>query len=235
LEEIVLDRCGSCPSLEGLYLQTGKTFASPAINCEGGWCGSVEISTWQTSPHLSCVDACLRAINVPYVCDSGITHVDSLLSLPSPVEYFDNGETRVLNVMIQNASAIGGPLDKQNPERTGGFAPGSLLSLIQETGSSLPPQLGALRPAIQTINSLILSRQFDCIDRTSEAVRHIMIPCYAPDPTAYTADPPRLLADGFSTGWRYHSRGYIDPHIAVPSMFDYPEESHSDSIPHDDT
>lgn len=201
LEKAVLDRCGSVPSLKGLYLQNGKSFCVTTLTREG-----VEVLSWQTHPRLSCVEACLRAISVPYV----FTHTDSVggadafLALPSPVEYFDDEHTHILNLMVDPYSS------EPHVVNTGQL----VMSLSDPTSS-----------ALQTLNSLIRARQSDCVDRTSEAVRHVMLSSYTPDPIGYSADAGRLLADGFMDGWHYLATGYLEPEISVPRQFSY--SSHS--------
>ena len=203
LVEQVLSRCGSVPTLKGLYLQTGKTFGCTTLSTIG-----LQLMTWQTDPQLSCVEACMRAINIPYLAHPQLAYTDALLALPSPVEYFDDGVTPVLNIMSSSDAQVMMTFNNN-------------VVFLQEESNSLTI-------ALQSLISLIKSRQADCIDRTTTAVRHLLltsnlgpmrdlIPRTNPD----YSDVGSLLASGFCIGWKNCTEGYQEPELAGPVAFKY--------------
>jgi len=103
LSQFVLNKLGSIPNLYDLYMMTGKSLITVALNVTDE---VTEYFTPFTCPTLSCIDAVMYSMNVPFIyyqlIDSrGKTMIDGAFANPYPVDYVDNKMTDVLGIYIK--------------------------------------------------------------------------------------------------------------------------------------
>lgn len=101
ISRLVVQKLGKIPSLHDLYLMTGKSYIATTFNVTDGKC---EMMGPFTHSKISCVDATLYSMNIPFIFYQLIhdnkTYVDGALANPYPVDFFDNKETNILGVYI---------------------------------------------------------------------------------------------------------------------------------------
>jgi predicted acylesterase/phospholipase RssA len=103
LVTLIVEKLGCIPSLNGLYMASGKKLTCVTLNISQD---SVEYISHVNHPEMNCIDAVLRSINIPGVFEGvtdhidGSQYVDGALGDPCPIKHIDDGETRILNLYI---------------------------------------------------------------------------------------------------------------------------------------
>ncbi|HSW76534.1 MAG TPA: patatin-like phospholipase family protein [Candidatus Saccharimonadales bacterium] len=103
LTDLVLNKCGTVPTLYHLYMKTGKSLITTSLNITDE---KTEYLNPFDHPHLSCIDAVLYSMNIPLIyyqlIDArGKTMIDGAFGNPYPVDWFDNGNTNILGIYIK--------------------------------------------------------------------------------------------------------------------------------------
>lgn len=98
---LMSNKFGFVPTLSQLYNATGLTYTSVTMNLDKN---ITEYISWKTYPELSCVDAVLLSINIPFVfykieCQ-GNTYIDGAFGNPYPLNIYDNGDNDILGMVI---------------------------------------------------------------------------------------------------------------------------------------
>lgn len=97
---------GKILTLKQLYLATGRSYISVASNLEEE---KPHYFSWETDPDLSCVEAALYSMNIPFVFQKlnykGLTMVDGALTDPCPILYKDDEKTDILAISVSSSRA----------------------------------------------------------------------------------------------------------------------------------
>lgn len=103
ITNLVIAKFGFVPSLKSLFLQTNKSLVTVTLNVTDEKC---EMMSPFSHPNLSCVDAVMFSINVPFLyyqlLHEGKVYLDGALGNPYPINYFDDGFTNILGLYIKN-------------------------------------------------------------------------------------------------------------------------------------
>lgn len=112
LEHHIRKKFGMIPTLRGLHLVTGIKFVVTTLNLTKK---QTEYLSYENEPTLSCVDAVLLSINIPFVFYQlryrGNLYIDGAFGDPYPMNLFahDYGtEMRVLGLYIPSCWDVGG-------------------------------------------------------------------------------------------------------------------------------
>lgn len=106
LNRKIKDKFGKILTLKQLYLATGLNYVSVSSDLEKG---TPYYFSWESDPDLSCVEAALFSMNIPFLFQTlnykGGFMVDGGLTDPCPVLYKDDGETDILSVGVTSTQA----------------------------------------------------------------------------------------------------------------------------------
>lgn len=97
----VEQKFGFVPTLYKLYLATGMKFIAVTLNLT---LDRVEYLSKDTEPNLSCIDAALLSINVPFLFHKmyhkNCLYIDGAFGNPYPVDICDDGNSNILGIYI---------------------------------------------------------------------------------------------------------------------------------------
>ena len=106
LSSMVKAKCGYVPTLEKLWLQTGKILTVTTYNVS---CSNVEVINRDNNPDLSCIHAVMLSCNIPIICQQlqfhGCLYADGAIGNPYPVDVYDNGKRDILGIYITSLGA----------------------------------------------------------------------------------------------------------------------------------
>ena len=153
LINLVIAKLGVVPTLHGLYMQTGKSLVTVTLNATDEKC---VIMNPFTHPQISCVDAVLFSMNIPFIfyqlIYQGKTYVDGALANPYPVDYFDDEKTKILGIYIKTLH--------DNPEiRLPDIPLPSHNQVIQRINNEADSALSITTYILKTIQSLMDHRR----------------------------------------------------------------------------
>jgi len=216
LTQLMLNKFGVVPTLHGLYMQTGKAFISVTLNATDEEC--VMMGPF-THPNVSCVDATMFSMNIPFVFYQlvyhGKTYVDGALGNPYPVDYFDDGKTNILGIYMKNTSK------NQTPQHNG-----SIIQRIDDSKSLLPLSIYSSK----IIHSLMDQMRIHILQKTSEHCRHVCLETENFTNTigyGMTTDlKAHMLVDGFNQGKEFITQlqdgKYTPPKNPHKSIYEFP-------------
>jgi predicted acylesterase/phospholipase RssA len=198
LTKLVIDKLGIVPNLKNLYLMTGKSFISVALNATDDMC---QIMDMNNNPDLSCINAVLFSMNIPYMFYQIIykskIYVDGALANPYPVDYFDDGRTNILGIYMTNKS-------KNNDNDTNNTDNSIIREIIDKPLNFQMNDILLLCGYFNKIfNSLINQRRNDILQKTSKCCRHIKLECKSDDITGHTLsieEKSIMLVEGYNEG-----------------------------------
>jgi predicted acylesterase/phospholipase RssA len=101
LTHLILNKFGNVPTLNSLYMKTGKSFVITTLNINDEQCVMMDPFTY---PDMSCIDAAMFSLNIPFIYQliyQGKTYIDGSLANPYPVNYFDNNNTNILGISMK--------------------------------------------------------------------------------------------------------------------------------------
>jgi predicted acylesterase/phospholipase RssA len=202
LTQLVINKFGNVPTLYGLYMRTGKAFVTVTLNATDEVC--VMLNPF-THPDLSCVDATMFSMNIPFVfyqlVYKGKTYVDGALVNPYPVDYFDDGKTNILGIYVKSIHSKNDPTE------------------------SIPLSTYSLK----MIYSLIDHRRNHIIQQTSDKCKHVCLETYVIDTMGNNVTPEDkalMLVEGFNQGKCFIEQmktgGYSNPKISKIQKYTYP-------------
>ena len=103
LTNLVFDKLNTIPSLKDLYTLTNKSFITISLNTTDQKCVIMDPFT---HPNVSCVDACMYSINVPFIFYqlyyNNKVMIDGAFANPYPINYFDDGNTDILGIYVSH-------------------------------------------------------------------------------------------------------------------------------------
>lgn len=237
LTQLILNKFGTVPTLHSLYLQTGKAFVAVTLNATDEEC---EIMGPFTHPNVSCVDATMFSMNIPFVFYQliyrGKTYADGALGNPYPIDYFDDGHTNILGIYMKGANST--PNISNNPNimptrrAEGHPQPGTILQRVDpirpitESEGSIP--IGTYFSKI--IHSLMDQRRNNIIQNSSQRCKHVCLETKVVNVIGYnlsTDDKAHMLVEGFNEGKSFLSKlcdnTYLGPKIPPKLSYTYPE------------
>jgi predicted acylesterase/phospholipase RssA len=211
ISQLVIDKFGNIPTLYSLYMRTGKAFICVSLNATDEEC---VIMGPFTHPDISCVDATMFSMNIPFIfyqiIYNGKTYVDGILANPYPIDYFDNGETNILGIYLKN--------DVSQPT--------SLSAYLQKI-----------------VHSLTNMMRTNIIQAASTCCKHVRLKTKNVDVMGYGVsiqDKALMLVEGFNEGKDFldHIGDEAVPHVREKLRYTYPpyyygddddEEGHNDA------
>lgn len=217
LTQLVVNKFGIVPTLHGLYMMTGKSFIVITLNASDEKCVILNPSD---NPDMSCVDATMFSMNVPYVfyqlVHRGKIYVDGALANPYPIEYFDDGNTNILGIYMKASSPKTTPVSHPT---------GGIIQRIDDTIAPLP--IGSY--SFKIINSLLDHRYYSIVHRASDHCKHVCLEVKTDDLIGYgatTESKAALLVEGFNEGKAFIEQlldgTYQGPKIPDPFRYKYP-------------
>lgn len=106
LNSKIKNKFGKILTLKQLYLATGLTYISVSSNLTQG---TPYYFSWESDPDLSCVEAALFSMNIPFLFQKlnyqGCLMVDGALTDPCPVLYKDDKERDILAISLTSYQA----------------------------------------------------------------------------------------------------------------------------------
>lgn len=101
LDERMKNKFGIVPNLKELYQFTGIKLVTVTLNIDKG---EVEYINYLTDPDLSCVEAVMLSMNIPFIFYKirykDCTYVDGALGNPYPMDVYDDGNTNILGIYV---------------------------------------------------------------------------------------------------------------------------------------
>lgn len=213
LKSVVGSKLGSIPTLEGLKNFTGKSLVVHCLNIKTN---EIEIFSPISHPNLSCVDAVINAINIPFIFkqheDNNL--IDSYFSNPYPIDYYDCGE-QVLGITM-----------KHKKERS------ELPFLINSNNISFFDNISKDKIRnlslyfYELIVSTIEQKQNENFSKVSNNCRTVEIPIKVCDPIGYSLeldDRAEIIIDGYNIGQDYIDEKMVYIINRKRYKYDYPE------------
>jgi predicted acylesterase/phospholipase RssA len=202
LSELMLEKFGSIPSLHGLYMYTGRSLITVTLNATDEECVMMGPST---HPDISCVDAVMFSMNIPFVFYQliymGKTYVDGALCNPYPVDYFDDGRTKILGIYMKA---------KNTTQFTN-----DALTTVDYTN--------------KIVHSLMDQMYIKSVERSSDNCRHICLDAVGTETIGLgmkMEDKARLLIEGYNEGKEFirsiQERSALPPKQSI-QKYVYPE------------
>ncbi|CAH6420767.1 Patatin phospholipase [uncultured virus] len=248
LTQLVLNKFGTIPTLWGLYMQTGKAYVAVTLNATDEEC---EIMGPFTHPHISCVDATMFSMNIPFVfyqlIYQGKTYVDGALGNPYPVDYFDDENTNILGIYMKTVNNIGTRNKNINYNRDSrgsstnnhqtdrefastissrSNSQGVILQRIDHTPAQALP-IGTY--SFKIIHALMDQRRNHIIQQSSPKCKHICLETKQVNIVGYSLtkeDKADMLVEGFNEGKAFiaqlYNNTYIGPRISSKLSYVYP-------------
>lgn len=210
LVQLIIDKFGNVPTLYGLYMRTGKSFVSVTLNATDESC--VMMGPF-THPQISCVDAVLFSMNIPFVfyqlIHEGKTYVDGALANPYPIDYFDHGDTNILGIymktsVVPGATRINNIISSNNP-----------LSIKDYT--------------LKIVDSILDQRRLHIIQECSDNCKHVCLQSPIIDTLGYSLtndDKAQMIIHSFNNGKMFieqlKANIYRNPKIPDKLRYIYP-------------
>lgn len=185
LNDCILEKFGNIPTLSNLYMRTGKSLITVTLNASDDQCVMMSPTS---HPNVSCVDATLFSMNIPFVfyqlIYQGKTYVDGALGNPYPIDYFDDNRTNILGIYMKTKHNIDINVSRSDTDTNNNIA--QLSSYI-----------------LKTIESLINHRRNHIIQLSSDKCRHVCLETDVTDSLGFkvsTAQKALMLVEGFNEG-----------------------------------
>lgn len=225
LQQLMISKFGSVPTLHGLYMRTGKVFIATTLNTTDERC---EMMGPFTHPNVSCVDATMFSMNIPFLfyqlVYQGKVYVDGALGNPYPIDYFDDGATDILGVYLKSDHS-----GNANRVETGEPRSPQILEPVA------PPQeaqsVGMY--ALKMVESVMEQRRNHLIQISSDRCKHVCLRSTTKDTTGHTVsieEKGDMLVKGFNRGREFleqlMTNTYTPPPIPPHAHFTYPPHHH---------
>ena len=102
LSQLVRNKYGFIPTLKQLYMATGIKLVSVTMNIDTH---IPEYLSHETDPDLSCVEAVLLSMNIPFLFYKmkykGNVYIDGAFGNPYPIDQYDDGKSNILGLYIE--------------------------------------------------------------------------------------------------------------------------------------
>jgi len=223
LIQLIINKFGNIPSLHNLYMRTGKAFIAVTLNATDEEC--VMMNPF-THPDVSCVDATMFSMNIPFVFYQliyhGKTYVDGALANPYPVDYFDDGNTNILGIYMKTLHT------KSSVPNI--ISQGQIIQKIDDSSEqslSTPLTIGLY--SMKIVHSLLNQRRNSIIQRSSQCCKHVCLASKSTNTIGYGLtidDKVSMLVEGFNEGKNFliqlQSNTYVHPNIPAKMSYTYP-------------
>lgn len=224
LIQLILNKFGNIPTLQSLYMRTGKSYVAVTLNATDEEC--VMMSPF-SHPNVSCIDATMFSMNIPFVFYQliyhGKTYVDGALANPYPVDYFDDGNTNILGIYMKTMH--------NKPVTEPVAAPhGIIIQKLDESREhmlSTPLTVGLY--SLKIVHALIGQRRNNIIQQSSPRCKHICLETKNTNTMGYGVtidDKALMLVEGFNEGKNFiaqlQSNTYTGPAIPPKMSYTYP-------------
>lgn len=219
LTELIVNKFGTVPNLQNLYLQTGKSLITGTLNATDEICVMMGPST---HPNISCIDATMFSMNIPFVfyqlIYQGKVYVDGALGNPYPVDYFDDGNTNILGVYLKT--------DHNTTTQRTLTVNNQIIQRIEEQPETLPFSTYTFK----IIQSLMDQRRNHIIQQSSQKCKHVCLKTTTKDTTGYSVsieEKGHMLVNGFNAGkdflYELCNNSYVGPNVPDVLRFEYPQ------------
>ena len=219
LSQLIINKFGNIPTLHSLYMRTGKSYIAVTLNATDEEC--VMMGPF-THPNVSCVDATMFSMNIPFVFYQlvyhGKTYVDGALANPYPVDFFDDGNTNILGIYMKTVHT-------KNGHPVAASRPGTIIHHIEET--TTPLTMGAY--SLKIVHSLMDQRRNNIIQHSSARCKHVCLESKTIDTIGSSVnieERAHMLVEGFNDGKKFLSQlvtnTYIGPKIPAKLSYTYP-------------
>jgi predicted acylesterase/phospholipase RssA len=216
LSQLITDKLGEIPTLYNLYTRTGKAYISVTYNVTDE---KYECMGPFTHPNISCVDATMFSMNIPFLFYQMISHgkifIDGAFGNPYPIDYFDNGQTDILGIYMQTIKF------KPNNETT----PRPIIQKLEDIIQPMPPATYA----IKILYALIDQRRNYIIHKSSSRCKHVCLQSYPFNAVGYGLtidDKTKMIVEGYNEGKIFVSQLQNKVDIPIPisphSQYTYP-------------
>jgi predicted acylesterase/phospholipase RssA len=217
LTQLLLDKFGTIPTLRGLYMQTGKAFITVTLNASDR---ESVIMTPFSHPTISCIDAAMLSMNIPFVFYQifyeGKSYVDGALANPYPIDFFDDGNTDILGVYL---TARASPQERATSNN----------STINNATASTPTPLPIGSFWTNIFASLMDQRRTHIIQHASERCKHVCLETKTNNTVGYNlgiTDKVHMIVDGYNEGRQFlvqiANNSYRGPNITPKMRYSYP-------------
>lgn len=212
LTTLILRKFGLIPTLATIHQLTGKSFVTCTLDATDE---TTVMMDHNTHPHVSCIDATMFSMNIPYLfyqlIHEGHVYVDGALANPYPVDYFDDGETNILGIYLK--------VD-HNPHAN---------PIVRRVDEEESQGLSFSIYGLKMIQSVIDQRRSHIIRLSSDKCRHICLMSTTKDTTGVTLsvkDKGEMIVSGFNAGrafmYELRNNTYHIPNITPDLKFTYP-------------
>lgn len=219
LSQLIINKFGNVPSLYSLYMRTGKAYIAVTLNATDEQC--VMMGPF-THPNVSCVDATMFSMNIPFVFYQLVYHgkiyVDGALANPYPIDFFDDGNTNILGVYMKTVHA-------KDTRHAIHSQPGTILQRVEEL--PIPLTVGAY--SLKIVHSLMDQRRNHIIQHASSKCKHVCLETKTTDTMGSNVnieERAHMLVEGFNDGKKFLSQLYTDtyvgPKISPKTNYVYP-------------
>ena len=221
LTQLILNKFGVVPSLWGLYMQTGKAYISVTLNATDDEC---EMMGPFTHPNVSCVDATMFSMNIPFIfyqlIYQGKIYVDGALGNPYPVDYFDDNKTNILGIYMKTIDNIKNLQKTKDSDESN-----NIIQKIEESRKNVNIPMSTY--SFKIINSLMDQRRNHIIQQSSSRCKHICLETKQINVVGYNVtkeDKADMLVEGFNEGKEFISQLHndINPKVPSKSFYSYP-------------
>jgi hypothetical protein len=177
-----------------------------------------------THPHISCVDATMFSMNVPFIfyqlIHHGKTYVDGALANPYPIDYFDDQQTNILGIYMRTIHNQKSTPILPSPK------PGTIIQRINDSNKASIP---ITTYYLKIVYSLMDQRRNNIIQSASEKCKHVCLETHTTDTMGFTTtidDKAHMLVEGFNQGKVFLNQlyygNYEPPKIPPKLRYEYP-------------
>ena len=177
LTYLVIHKFGSIPTLRKLYLMTGKSLITASYNITDN---IYEMMNPNTFPDMSCIDAVMHSMNMNFedtnTLNSFKLYIDGTLSNPYPIDYFDDGNTKILGlytVIMRDENENSTPYPIVRPSKNNCGIP---FGLITDNFAKM------------------------VINNASDSCVHVRLECSKMDNMGSLDNKSRMIAEGYNKG-----------------------------------
>jgi len=228
LTDLLLGKFGMIPTLEGLYLRTGKAFVAVTLNATDEECVMMGPFTHQ---HVSCIDATMFSMNIPFVFYQLIynekTYVDGALANPYPIDYFDDGNTDILGIYLCSSKAVTRAIA---PARIDPLHPNTPIIQRIEAEDTSTNTLSISSYWVKMVNSLLEQRRVHIMQHASSRCKNVSLETNTNDLIGVSLtieDKVKMMTEGYNEGKAFLKQLrdgiYRGPRISEPQKYTYPQ------------